>query len=188
MKRFVATITAAALVLMLVISMTASAGEKQRKNEKKPKKHPKPTASPTTDPTEPPPPVEVPACADMRVATPSYVFNEVAGSGLLTLDVEVAAPSCSNIDYRLVVLDGVEEDAAILTETSVTGNGVARAGLSGDPGSYGFVSYVIDVPDDDTEICIFSESLSDGTLLDRAPDEACLYIGPGNGNGGRPYN
>ena len=192
MKRFVATITAAAFVAMLVISVTASAGEKEKKNEKRAKK-PKPTASPTvtptTDPTEPPPPAPPPPCADMRVATPNYAFNAETGTGLLTLDVEVAEPSCSAVDYRLVVLDGVEEGAATLTETSVAGNGVTRAGLSGDPGNQGFVSYVVPVTDDDPEICIYSESISsDGMLLDRAPDEACLYIGPGPGNGGRPYN
>ena len=195
MKRFVATITAAALVVMLVISMTAFAGEKENKKEKRAKK-PKatasptasPTATPTTDPTEPPPPI-VPDCADMRYATDNYTYNDATDSGLLTLDVEVSAPSCSDVAYRLIVLDGLEPGADVLADETVAGNEFERAGLGPDPGSHGFVSYVLPISDDDVEICFYSETLDqDGTLLDRAPNGGCAYVGPGQGSGGRSYN
>jgi hypothetical protein len=104
--------------------------------------------------------------------------------------VEHAAPTCPDVTYVLHIVDGLQIDgwASQLAGTDVTERDmtelVAPIVRSGDGALR--MQYDETVVDDDPSVCVYTETIKDGVVLDRAPDVSCSDVDPGSG--GRSYD
>jgi hypothetical protein len=114
-----------------------------------------------------------PKCANITGETHNYVAVS-ANTYRLGLELLLGAPACQQITYTLYV---VQDTGATPVAVDQTG-----ASATGNP------QFVTTVTDDDTVICVFATSASQGGHVhDRAPDTGCLEIAAGSSGGGSGF-
>lgn len=116
-----------------------------------------------------------PGCADFISGSWGYSLTSNPGRGSLTVNADLAAPSCPDYAYDLFALD--EAGTRLLAHSSVSGNGAVtlalRASVPGDP---------LLPP---STICIYGTTGRGGRVYDRAPDTGCIIVSSqthGDGN------
>ena len=198
MERRIATVVLAFVMALFALTMTAYAGGPDDPHGKPsdhpsgrptepPRGRPTPSPTPTVTPTEDPTPT---ACADG-----SRGYDFAGGTAeyvppMLHLKVAFEEPTCPDVDYVLYVTEGLSMDswteyrsgtvAQFVTgeappEPTRDGTLLVEPDVRQGDGTTVF-EYTLVVPEDDPSICIFSEAIKDGYLLDRAYDSGCMDV------------
>lgn len=142
-------------------------------------------------------PKGTPPCADITDGSVSYnveyLLGTIATSRSVTARSVLAAASCPDVTYTLVVLDGdggtATDDEGVVEETGPNDVEVGRVSAAGDGSNPLFLTAEVS-DDDDRWICAYVTTTSaDGSVLyDRAPDTGCIVdgenlLGGGGGSG-----
>jgi hypothetical protein len=175
----VALIVSVAAMMFMAQAALGSTGVNDK--PKKPKKTDSPTPTPTPTPT--------PGCDD---GSPGWDITDGGGDYTgprLQFQVVSASPTCPEVTYVLHVLKGWD----VATYATQAAGGAATMDTTeitsfskvGD----GSTELVYDevVVETDPFVCVYSESIQEGTVLDRAPDIGCTTVSP-TGSEGRSYN